>query len=182
MHNIITNTISHRGFITLLALVMSISLYAQNLVKGTVVDETDLPLIGATVLIKGNSGGTITDIDGNYSINAKKGSTIVVSYIGYKTQEVKYTGQQKVNIKMIPDNQALDEVVVVGYGSMKRFSCFGSRKRRCRFSKQFCHWSFRRPNCRCTNYSIRWWPRVRFQHQHSWCRYYDGRRFPPVHC
>ena len=114
MHNIITNTISHRGFITLLALVMSISLYAQNLVKGTVVDETDLPLIGATVLIKGNSGGTITDIDGNYSINAKKGSTIVVSYIGYKTQEVKYTGQQKVNIKMIPDNQALDEVVVVG--------------------------------------------------------------------
>ena len=59
MHNIITNTISHRGFITLLALVMSISLYAQNLVKGTVVDETDLPLIGATVLIKGNSGGTI---------------------------------------------------------------------------------------------------------------------------
>ena len=64
MHNIITNTISHRGFITLLALVMSISLYAQNLVKGTVVDETDLPLIGATVLIKGNSGGTITDIDG----------------------------------------------------------------------------------------------------------------------
>lgn len=51
---------------------MSISLYAQNLVKGTVVDETDLPLIGATVLIKGNSGGTITDIDGNYSINAKK--------------------------------------------------------------------------------------------------------------
>lgn len=72
MHNIITKTISHRGFITLLALVMSISLYAQNLVKGTVVDETDLPLIGATVLIKGNSGGTITDIDGNYSINAKK--------------------------------------------------------------------------------------------------------------
>ncbi len=52
MHNIITKTISHRGFITLLALVMSISLYAQNLVKGTVVDETDLPLIGATVLIK----------------------------------------------------------------------------------------------------------------------------------
>ena len=87
MHNIITNTISHRGFITLLALVMSISLYAQNLVKGTVVDETDLPLIGATVLIKGNSGGTITDIDGNYSINAKKGSTIVVSYIGYINPE-----------------------------------------------------------------------------------------------
>ena len=126
MHNIITKTISHRGFITLLALVMSISLYAQNLVKGTVVDETDLPLIGATVLIKGNSGGTITDIDGNYSINAKKGSTIVVSYIGYKTQEVKYTGQQKVNIKMIPDNQALDEVVVVGYGSMKRSDLTGS--------------------------------------------------------
>lgn len=99
MYNIITKTFSHRGFITLLALVISISLYAQNMIKGTVVDETDTPLIGATVMIKGNVGGTITDIDGNFSINASKGAIVTVSYIGYKTQEVKFTGQQKLTIK-----------------------------------------------------------------------------------
>ena len=114
MHNIITKTISQRGFITLLALIMSISLYAQNMVKGTVVDETDIPLIGATIMVKGNTGGTITDIDGNFSINAKKGAVITVSYIGYRTHEVKYEGQQKLKIKMVPDSKALDEVVVVG--------------------------------------------------------------------
>ena len=126
MYNIITKTFSHRGFITLLALVISISLYAQNMIKGTVVDETDTPLIGATVMIKGNVGGTITDIDGNFSINASKGAIVTVSYIGYKTQEVKFTGQQKLTIKMVPDNQALDEVVVVGYGSMKRSDLTGA--------------------------------------------------------
>lgn len=126
MHNIITKTLSQRGFITLLALIMSISLYAQNMVKGTVVDETDIPLIGATVMVKGNTGGTITDIDGNFSINAKKGAVITVSYIGYRTQEVKYEGQQKLKIKMVPDSKALDEVVVVGYGSMKRSDLTGS--------------------------------------------------------
>ncbi len=94
MYNIITKTISHRGFITLLALIMSITLYAQNMVKGTVIDETDIPLIGATVMVKGNTGGTITDIDGNFTISAKKGAIITVSYIGYRTQEVKFEGQQ----------------------------------------------------------------------------------------
>ncbi len=89
MHYMITKTSCQRGFITLLALIMSISIYAQNIVKGTVVDETDLPLIGATVMIKGASGGTITDIDGNFSISVKKGETIAISYIGYKTQAIR---------------------------------------------------------------------------------------------
>ncbi|EKJ92944.1 TonB-dependent receptor P3 [Bacteroides finegoldii] len=126
MHYMITKTSCQRGFITLLALIMSISIYAQNIVKGTVVDETDLPLIGATVMIKGASGGTITDIDGNFSISVKKGETIAISYIGYKTQEIKYSNQQKIAVKMIPDSKALDEVVVVGYGSMKRSDLTGS--------------------------------------------------------
>ena len=91
----ITNTSCRRGFITLLALIMSIGMFAQNMVKGTVVDETDLPMIGATVMIKGAAGGTITDFDGNFTISAKKGQVIAISYIGYKTQEVKYTNQQK---------------------------------------------------------------------------------------
>lgn len=126
MRNITTKTISYRGFITLLALIMSIGLYAQNMVKGTVIDETNLPLIGATVMVKGNTGGTITDFDGNFSISVKKGATISISYIGYRTQEMKYEGQQKLNIKMVPDSKALDEVVVVGYGSMKRSDLTGS--------------------------------------------------------
>ena len=126
MYNMITRTSCQRGFITLLAVIMSISIYAQNIVKGTVVDETDLPLIGATVMIKGASGGTITDIDGNFSISVKKGEIITISYIGYKTQEIKYSNQQKIVVKMVPDSKALDEVVVVGYGSMKRSDLTGS--------------------------------------------------------
>lgn len=126
MNHILTKTIGYRGINTLLALIMSVSLYAQNTAKGTIIDETDLPLIGATVMVKGATGGTITDLDGNFTLNAKKGATIAVSYIGYKTQEVKYEGQQKLNIKMVPDSKALEEVVVVGYGSMKRGDLTGS--------------------------------------------------------
>ena len=84
------------------------------------------PLIGATVQVKGTSTGSITDFDGNYTIKANKGAVITFSYIGYKTQEIKFTGQPTVNIKMVPDNQTLDEVVVVGYGTMKRSDLTGS--------------------------------------------------------
>ena len=100
---------------------------AQNAtVKGVIVDETDTPLIGATVQVKGTATGSITDFDGNYTIKANKGAVITFSYIGYKTQEIKFTGQSPLNVKMIPDNQTLDEVVVVGYGTMKRSDLTGS--------------------------------------------------------
>lgn len=118
---------STRGWVTLLALILTISLYAQNTtVKGTIVDETDTPLIGATVQVKNSSTGSITDFDGKFTIKSKKGAFIVFSYIGYKTQEIKFTGQSALNIKMVPDNQTLDEVVVVGYGTMKRSDLTGS--------------------------------------------------------
>ena len=110
----IIKSISARGLFTLLALIMSISLHAQNAtVKGVIVDETDTPLIGATVQVKGTATGSITDFDGNYTIKANKGAVITFSYIGYKTQEIKFTGQSPLNVKMIPDNQTLDEVVVM---------------------------------------------------------------------
>lgn len=118
---------STRGWVTLLALILTISLYAQNTtVKGTIVDETDTPLIGATVQVKNSSTGSITDFDGKFTIKSKRGAFIVFSYIGYKTQEIKFTGQSALNIKMVPDNQTLDEVVVVGYGTMKRSDLTGS--------------------------------------------------------
>lgn len=128
MYNInFIKSISARGWFTLLALILTISLYAQNAtLKGVIVDETDTPLIGATVQVKGTPTGSITDFDGNYTIKANKGAVITFSYIGYKTQEIKFTGQPTVNIKMIPDNQTLDEVVVVGYGTMKRSDLTGS--------------------------------------------------------
>ena len=123
----IIKSISARGLFTLLALIISISLHAQNAtVKGVIVDETDTPLIGATVQVKGTATGSITDFDGNYTIKANKGAVITFSYIGYKTQEIKFTGQSPLNVKMIPDNQTLDEVVVVGYGTMKRSDLTGS--------------------------------------------------------
>ena len=123
----IIKSISARGLFTLLALIMSISLHAQNAtVKGVIVDETDTPLIGATVQVKGTATGSITDFDGNYTIKANKGAVITFSYIGYKTQESKFTGQAPLNVKMIPDNQTLDEVVVVGYGTMKKSDLTGS--------------------------------------------------------
>ena len=127
MYNTITKSIKLRGYITLLALIFTISLQAQNItVKGVVVDETDTPLIGATVMVKGASTGAITDFDGNFTLTTSKGSIISFSYIGYKTQEIKYTGQSPMNVKMVPDNKTLDEVVVVGYGSMKRGDLTGS--------------------------------------------------------
>lgn len=85
MHNISNiKTISQRGFITLLALIMTIGLYAQSTAKGVVLDETDMPLIGATIMIKGQTtSGTITDFDGNFTMpKVKKGAVIVISYIG----------------------------------------------------------------------------------------------------
>lgn len=128
MYNInFIKSISVRGWFTLLTLILTINLYAQNItLKGVIVDETDTPLIGATVQVKGTSTGSITDFDGNYTIKANKGAVITFSYIGYKTQEIKFTGQPTVNIKMVPDNQTLDEVVVVGYGTMKRSDLTGS--------------------------------------------------------
>ncbi len=120
-------SIGKRGWFTLLALILVIGLYAQEAsVKGVVLDETDTPLIGATVQVKGTSTGAITDIDGNFTLKTKKGNTLAISYIGYKTQEIKYTGQSSINIKMVPDNQSLEEVVVVGYGAMKRSDLTGS--------------------------------------------------------
>ena len=112
--------------LTLFALILSVSLYAQKQFKGTVVDESDLPLIGATVAIEGSSGGTITDMDGNFIIKVKKGAKITFSYVGYKSRTLTYQGQNNVTVKLEPDSKLIDEVVVVGYSSMKKTDLTGS--------------------------------------------------------
>ncbi len=96
------------------------SMAAWSQVTGTVVDENDEPLPGVTVLIKGSETGVSTDINGHYSINAGENSTLIFRYIGMKNQEVKVKGRKVVDVTLTEDNNVLDEVVVVGYGSMKR--------------------------------------------------------------
>ena len=121
------HTLSKRGYITLLALLVSIITFAQGVtVKGTVLDENQEPLIGATVQVKGESTGAAADLDGNFTLKAKKNATLVVSYIGYLTQEVRLQGKTQVTIQLTPDSKTLDEVVVVGYGTMKKSDLTGS--------------------------------------------------------
>ena len=96
---------------------MSVETVQQNgKIKGTVVDETGLSVIGASVVVQGTTNGTVTDIDGNFSIDAKPGDMLEISYIGYKKIVVKATAAP-MNIVMKEDSEALEEVVVVGYSS-----------------------------------------------------------------
>ena len=94
-------------------------------ITGTVSDAQG-PIIGASVVVKGTSTGVATDIDGNFTLNVKDGATIVVSYIGYVTQEIKVGNQNHYNITLKEDSESLDEVVVVGYGTMKKSDLTGS--------------------------------------------------------
>ena len=93
-------------------------------VKGVVTSAADgEPLIGATVMVKETKAGTVTDMDGNFTTKVAKGQTIVISYIGYETKNIKYSGH---NVALENDASTLDEVVVVGYGVMKRSDITGS--------------------------------------------------------
>jgi TonB-linked SusC/RagA family outer membrane protein len=89
-------------------------------VSGTVVDQSGEPIIGANVLEKGTTNGVITDIDGNFAINASANATLEISFIGYITESVKVTGSQPVRVALKEDAQSLEEVVVVGYGVQKK--------------------------------------------------------------
>ncbi len=111
-------------FASVLLAMLPLSVQAQGqMVKGTVVDETGEPVIGATIKIDGQtSGGTVTDLDGNYELEVPAGSKIVISYIGYLTQTVPPGGV----IRLVEDNQSLEEVVVVGYGTQKMKNVTGA--------------------------------------------------------
>ena len=107
-----------------MALFMSVTSYAQG-IKGTVIDENGEAVIGATVSDKNDAkNATITDFDGNFTVNVKAGQIIVISYIGYETQEV--AAKNGMTVKLQPDNKVLDEVVVVGYGVQKKSSVTGA--------------------------------------------------------
>jgi hypothetical protein len=92
----------------------------QSPVTGTVSDDSGIPLPGASVIVKGTTNGTVTDFDGNYSIEVGTGGTLVFSYIGYKTIEVSVDGKSTINTTLPIDATQLDDVVVVGYGTQKK--------------------------------------------------------------
>ena len=99
---------------------------AQNVVKGTVNDEAGEPIIGATVKVKGSNAGSITDFDGKFSVDAASNATLTVSYVGYLTQDVKVAGKNNLTIVLKEDAQMLNDVVVIGYGTMKKSDISGS--------------------------------------------------------
>lgn len=100
--------------------------WAQSQLKitGNVVDTQGEPIIGASVVVKGTSNGTITDFEGNFQLNTEKKGSLVISYIGYVTKEV--TIKPTLKIVLAEDTKALDEVVVVGYGTQKKSDLTGS--------------------------------------------------------
>lgn len=101
------------------------SIAQASIIKGQVVDVNGVPVIGASILVKGTTDGTITDIDGFFQLNNAKG-TLVISYIGYKTQEIEIKGRTDFKIVLKEDSEILDEVVVVGYGTQKKESLTGA--------------------------------------------------------
>lgn len=108
-----------RYLMFLLALLMTIPAMAQKqLFTGVVKDALGEPVIGASVVEKGSSNGSVTDLDGKFSVSTIPGTTLVVSYVGYKSQEVK--AKENMNITLQEDAQVLDNVVVIGYGVQKK--------------------------------------------------------------
>lgn len=99
---------------------------AKKKVTGTVSDENGEPIIGANVVEKGTTNGTITDMDGRFTLDVTEGTTLQVSYIGYTDQEIEAGHHSTLNISLIEDTQALDEVVVVGYGTQKKINLTGA--------------------------------------------------------
>lgn len=111
----------------LLFAVCSLAVYGQNVeVKGKVVDDINDPLPGVSVSIKGTTRGTITDVDGNYSIEVSRNQTLVFSLVGMTPQEVVYTGQPAINVSLATDDKRLEEVVVIGYQTIKKADLTGA--------------------------------------------------------
>lgn len=102
-------------------MLLPISLFAQQIaVQGVVKDQTGETVIGASVMEKGTTNGTITDIDGSVFIKSFLKSVLTISYVGYKSKEIPVNGQTKIQVVLSEDNEMLDEVVVIGYGTMDR--------------------------------------------------------------
>lgn len=105
----------------LLAVGVAPAAYAQQMsVSGTVTDTSGEPLIGASVVIKGQQAGATTDIDGNFSIEAPSNAVLQISYVGFKTKDVNIDGRRMISVTLEENTEVLNEVVVIGYGTMDK--------------------------------------------------------------
>ncbi|WP_242094391.1 SusC/RagA family TonB-linked outer membrane protein [Aestuariivivens sediminicola] len=99
----------------------------QTIVTGTVIEQsTSIPLPGVNVLVKGTTTGTATDFDGNYQLEVNEGDVILFSYVGYQSQEITFSGQATIDVMLMEDAAQLDEIVIIGYGSVKKEDLTGS--------------------------------------------------------
>ena len=118
-------TMPRRALTLVCGLALSATAFAQQvIVKGHVKDSAGEPIIGAAIRVNGQSGGAVTDIDGNFSIKADKGATVTVSYVGYEQAQVSVSNNMVITLQ--EDNQSLKEVVVIGYGVAKKSDLTGS--------------------------------------------------------
>ena len=116
-----------RMMVCLIGMLLPMCMFAQQItVQGVVKDQTGETVIGASVMEKGTTNGTITGIDGDFSLNMSPNGTLVVSFVGYKTQEVQVKGQKQLQVVLSEDAEMLDEVVVIGYGTMKKSDLTGA--------------------------------------------------------
>lgn len=116
-----------RMMVCLIEMLLPMCMFAQQItVQGVVKDQTGETVIGASVMEKGTTNGTITGIDGDFSLNMSSNGTLVVSFVGYKTQEVQVKGQKQLQVVLSEDAEMLDEVVVIGYGTMKKSDLTGA--------------------------------------------------------
>lgn len=114
------------SFLLVLMLLVQVSWAQAQNVKGKVVDGNNEPIVGATVVVKGTTNGTATDIDGNFTVNAASDATLVVSFIGYLSEEVAVNGRASINVTLNEDLKQLGEVVVIGYGAQRKEAVTGS--------------------------------------------------------
>ena len=116
-----------RMMVCLIGMLLPMCMFAQQItVQGIVKDQTGETVIGASVMEKGTTNGTITGINGDFSLNMSPNGTLVVSFVGYKTQEVQVKGQKQLQVVLSEDAEMLDEVVVIGYGTMKKSDLTGA--------------------------------------------------------
>jgi len=99
---------------------------AQVAIKGNIRDENNMPLPGVTIIEKGTNNGSTTDLDGNFTINVNENAILVISYVGYLTEEIETKGLTEVRLQLVPDIISLGDVVVIGYGSVKRSDLTGA--------------------------------------------------------
>lgn len=112
----------------LLLISCHLNILAQGkIITGVILDKTGETVIGASVLVKGTTNGTITDVDGNFTLNnVQENAVLQVSFVGYKTQDIALKGQSNVKVTLEEDTEVLDEVVVIGYGSVKKSTLTGA--------------------------------------------------------